>query len=139
MENSKEPVKGFRAELRRHRPDTDREIRKNNVKRQLALSLRSLRKTRKMTQKDIEKNSALAQSAISKLESPLGPVPTLETIMKYVQACNGHMLLSFSTRQFNGTDTATHEFNADDVPDSQEKGQLSVSVRFNPIPETNPA
>ena len=131
MENSKKPVKSFRDELRQRRPDLDREIRKNNVRRQLALALRSLRKAREMTQKDIEKNSDLAQSAISKLESPLGPLPTLKTIMKYVQACNGHILLSFSAREFNETD----------VPDSdsQDKDQQpAVSVRFNRISEANP-
>ena len=136
MENSREPVKNFRAELRRLRPDVDREIRKNNVRRQLALALRFLRKSKKMTQKDIEQNATLTQSAISKLESPSGPFPTLETIMEYVKACNGHMLLSFSTHEFNRATFDDREFNetdTSDTSDSQDRKQYSVSVRFNAI------
>jgi len=44
--------------------------------------------------------AGLSQSAISRLEAPTGALPTLETMMRYVSACNSHMLFSFSEQEF---------------------------------------
>ena len=94
-------MKNFRSELSWIRPDAAGEIYKDKQRRKIALALRSLRKERGMTQKDIEKNSTLSQPVISRLEVPTGPFPTWDTIIRYIQACDAHMLLSFSTHEFD--------------------------------------
>lgn len=93
--------KSFRSELRRLRPDAALEIKNNEQKRKLALALRTLRKEKGLTQKDIERRSTLTQPAISRLEAPTGSLPTWETIMRYIEACNGHMLLGVSAHEFD--------------------------------------
>ncbi|MCB2054853.1 MAG: helix-turn-helix domain-containing protein [Geminicoccaceae bacterium] len=91
----------FRARLLEVRPDLAERVRDNEVKRKLALALRALRKERGLTQREIEARSGLAQSMISRLEAPSGPMPKWETIMRYVRACDGHMLLGFSLEAFD--------------------------------------
>lgn len=93
--------KSFRSELHRLRPDASAEIKNNEQKRKLALALRSLRKEKGMTQKDIERKSTLTQPVISRLEAPTGSLPTWDTVIRYIEACNGHMLLGFSAHEFD--------------------------------------
>lgn len=93
--------KSFRSDLHQLRPDAALEIRNNEHKRKLALALRALRKEKGMTQKDIERNSTLTQPAISRLETPTGSLPTWDTVMRYIEACNGHMLLGVSAHAFD--------------------------------------
>ncbi len=88
--------KSFRKRLHALRPDMRDELESNALKRRLALALRALRKAKGMTQKDVERNSTLSQPAISRLEAPTGSLPTWETVMRYVAACGGHMVVGFS-------------------------------------------
>jgi len=91
----------FRSDLRRLRPNAAAESKTHAQKRKLALALRALRKEKGMTQKDIERNSTLTQPAISRLEAPTGSLPSWDTVMRYIEACNGHMLLGFSAHEFD--------------------------------------
>jgi len=98
------PKKSFRSELRSRRPDIAEEIKGSELKRKLALALRALRKEKGLTQKDIEHRSKLSQPMISRLEAPTGSLPNCDTIMRYVDACGGHMLLGFSANEFDESD-----------------------------------
>ncbi len=91
----------FKSKLLQLRPDVAIELERNRQKRKLALALRALRKEKGLTQKDIAKNSTLSQPLISRLETPTGSLPNWDTIMRYVEACGGHMLLSFSPHEFD--------------------------------------
>lgn len=86
----------FRASLLKARPDIADRAAANDTKRKLALALRALRKRQDLTQRDIEHRSTLSQSLISRLESPTGPMPNFDTVMRYVEACGGHLILGFS-------------------------------------------
>lgn len=98
------PKNSFRADLHALRPDVLDETRRNETKRKLAMALRALRKQKGMTQKDVERNSTLTQPMISRLEAPTGPLPNWETVMRYVEACDGHMLVGFSGQEFDEAD-----------------------------------
>lgn len=93
--------KSFRSELHRLRPDAAAEIKSNEMKRKLALALRALRKEKGMTQRDVESNSTLTQPMISRLEAPTGSLPNWDTVARYVEACDGHMLLGLSASEFD--------------------------------------
>lgn len=95
------PSKSFKADLLKLRPDAAEDLRRNETKRKLAQALRALRKEKGLTQRDIEDRSTLSQPVISRLEAPTGALPNWDTVMRYVEACNGHMLLSLSTRAFD--------------------------------------
>ncbi|SFQ05317.1 helix-turn-helix domain-containing protein [Tranquillimonas alkanivorans] len=84
----------FRARLRMARPDIGPRAEKQAMKRDLALALRALRKRQGLTQKDVEARSGLTQPLISRMESATGSLPTLETLMRYAEACNGQVTLS---------------------------------------------
>lgn len=86
----------FRRRLEAARPDIAERAQGHDFKRKLALALRALRKERGLTQKDVEARSDLTQSMVSRLEAPTGALPNWDTVMRYVAACDGHMLLGFS-------------------------------------------
>lgn len=94
---------GFRDRLRAERPDIAARAQGHEVKRKLALALalRALRKQRGLTQKEVEARSGLSQSMVSRIEAPTGSLPNWETVMRYVAACDGHMLLGFSLERFD--------------------------------------
>jgi DNA-binding phage protein len=79
------------------RPDVAKLILEDARKRAIALQLRALRKSRGMTQRDVERLSGLTQPAISRLESPSGALPHLETVERYVHACSGKVELVITT------------------------------------------
>lgn len=93
--------KSFRSKLHELRPDVVSEIKNSETKRKLAFALRALRKEKGMTQKDIENSSTLSQPMISRLEAPTGSLPNWDTVMRYVEACNGHMLVGFAAHEFD--------------------------------------
>jgi transcriptional regulator with XRE-family HTH domain len=93
----------FRDRLRSVRPDIAERLPGNEFKRKLALALRALRKERGMTQRDVEGRSGLSQSMVSRLEAPTGSLPNWDTVMRYVAACDGHMLLGFSLERLDET------------------------------------
>ncbi len=90
----------FRDRLRSSRPDVFGGAGIDTLKRDLALALRAMRKDRGLTQSQLAAASGLKQAAISRLESPGGPLPRLETMMRYVDGCGGHLSLAFSALPF---------------------------------------
>jgi transcriptional regulator with XRE-family HTH domain len=99
----------LRSRLRDARPDIAERASGNEMKRKLALALRALRKSRGMTQRDVEARSGMTQSMISRLEAPAGALPNWETVLRYVEACDGHMLLGFSLDAFDEAKVVGHE------------------------------
>ena len=106
--------KTFRSQLHERRTDILGEIRGHELKRKLALALRALRKEKGMTQTDVEHRSGLTQPAISRLEAPTGSLPNWDTVMRYVAACDGHMLVGFSTSAFDEQAFVASKEDADD-------------------------
>jgi transcriptional regulator with XRE-family HTH domain len=93
--------KSFRSKVLELRPDVVESKANNDFKRQLAMALRALRKNKGLTQGDIESRSSLTQPMISRLEAPTGPLPNWDTVVRYVEACEAHMLVGFSPHEFN--------------------------------------
>lgn len=93
--------KTFRDRVLDIRPDAAERVSANEVKRKLALALRALRKSKGYSQKEVEARSGLAQSMISRLEAPSGALPNWATVMRYVEACDGHMLFGLSDTAFD--------------------------------------
>lgn len=61
----------------------------------LARALRDARTAAGLTQSVLAQRSGLTQSHISRLESPTGSLPTLETILRYATACGASAQISF--------------------------------------------
>ena len=106
----------FRSKVHALRPDVAERLEGNEHKRKLALALRALRKKRGMTQKDVEAKAALSQPVISRLESPSGPLPNWDTVVRYVSACDGNILVSYSD----------HKIDEDSFVDDDEKSENKV-------------
>ena len=79
------------------RPDIAPVIDRQALKASVAQILRELRKSAKMTQVQVAEASGLDQSVISKMESPMGALPALDTVQRYALACNGHMFMGVSS------------------------------------------
>ena len=67
-------------------------------KSEIAMFLRGLRMAREMTQDDVRLASEanglpLTQPMISRMENPLGSMPNIDSIMRYVGACGGQLSL----------------------------------------------
>ena len=92
----------FIQELRQANPAGAALLDKNAAKAGIARSLREMRKARRLTQEDVSKASGLTQPMISRLESPLGPMPALESVVRYVRACDGGLILSFQIKETAG-------------------------------------
>lgn len=83
----------LRKELRRAHPELAERQAKNARKRGIAVRLRALRDARSMTQAEVAAAAGMTQSMIARLEALSGPVPSLESIKRYVDACDGHWAL----------------------------------------------
>jgi transcriptional regulator with XRE-family HTH domain len=107
--------KSFRSRLHAVRPDLKAENARHAFKRKLALALRALRKEKGMTQQDVARASDLSQPMISRLEAPTGPLPTWDTVMRYVAACGGHMVVGFSGEALDAADFVGAEAERDGI------------------------
>ncbi|WP_170566017.1 helix-turn-helix domain-containing protein [Ruegeria atlantica] len=74
-------------ELIKIRPGLEEFLDRNERKRNLALALRSIRKRAGLTQEQVAELTGMKQNAISKLESPSGPMPNTDTLHRYAEAC----------------------------------------------------
>lgn len=83
--------------LRQARLDLVERQAKNARKRAIAVRLRALRDTRGLTQAEVAEAAGMTQSMIARLEALSGPVPSLESIDRYVDACGGQMALLISS------------------------------------------
>lgn len=77
-------------------PQLAKALSENRRKRELAVTLRSLRHAANLTQVEVAERAGLDQSHISKLESATGAMPMIETLLKYAAACNAEMSLDFN-------------------------------------------
>ncbi|MEM5582143.1 MULTISPECIES: helix-turn-helix transcriptional regulator [unclassified Roseibium] len=91
--------KSFRKRMRDARPDVVERQEKHARKQSIAKKLRALRDSRAMTQSDVARKSGMTQSVIARMEALTGPVPGLESIERYVVACDGHLALTISPDQ----------------------------------------
>lgn len=66
----------------------------SRAKREIALMLRELRRKSGLTQIQLAQNSGLSQSHISKMESPTGGLPEIESCAKYVHGCGETLVMS---------------------------------------------
>lgn len=85
----------FLQELREANPAGAELLDKSEAKANIARSLRAMRKARNMTQEEVSTASGLTQPLISRLEAPTGPMPDLNSVMRYVSACGGHLSMDF--------------------------------------------
>ena len=92
----------FIRELREANPAGAELLNRNAAKANIARSLRQMRKAKGMTQGQVSEASGMNQPMISRLESPLGSMPKLDSVMRYVTACNGHLTLEFWLEQEAG-------------------------------------
>lgn len=104
-----------RALLRESHPDLDRVDHNEFGRRQLARQLRETRKARGLTQREVAERSGMNQSQIATLESPRGGMPLLETIQRYMRACNAPVYIGFP----HPGDIAREDAGADEDGDSQ--------------------
>ena len=81
--------------MREARPDVVARQSKNERKAGIAKKLRALRDARGMTQVDVAEASGMTQSSVARLEASPS-VPGLESIERYVEACDGHMAVVIS-------------------------------------------
>ena len=89
----------FRETLREARPELAKRQEKNARKRAIAIKLRALRDARGLTQVEVAESAGMTQSVIARLEALSGPLPKLETIERYVEACRGKITLLISAGQ----------------------------------------
>ncbi|SNR34891.1 helix-turn-helix domain-containing protein [Puniceibacterium sediminis] len=80
----------FHQRIRDARPDVVKRQAKNVHKREIAMKLRVLRDAVGMTQADVARNSDMKEPTIARMEALSGPVPSLDSISRYVEACGGH-------------------------------------------------
>lgn len=99
-------TKTFREKFLETRPDLVEHQKKNARKRAIAVKLRALRDARGMTQADVAQAAGMTQSMIARLEALSGPVPGLESIERYVEACGGQMALLISPEAIELPETA---------------------------------
>lgn len=85
----------FLQELREANPAGAELLDKSEAKANIARSLRAMRKARNMTQEEVSAASGLTQPLISRLEAPTGSMPDLNSVMRYVSACGGHLSMDF--------------------------------------------
>ena len=91
----------FRNQLRRARPELAEHQAKNVRKREIAVRLRALRDTKGLSQDEVAAASGMTQSMIARLEALSGPVPSLEAIERYVDACGGYLALLIADKQID--------------------------------------
>lgn len=80
----------FREKMRDARPDVYKWKDRQSHKQEIAMKLRRLRDAAAMTQADVAEKSGMQQPTIARMEALSGPVPGLDSIGKYVEACGGH-------------------------------------------------
>lgn len=113
----------LRNELCRARPELAEHQAKNVRKRGIAVRLRALRDARGLTQDEVAAAAGMTQSMIARLEALSGPVPSLESIERYVDACGGHLALLISDKQIDSEDAFKDAF-------AKAKGRISTDIEL---------
>ena len=94
----------LQAKLRRAHPGLAGHQVKNTRKRGIAVRLRALRDAKGLTQEEVAAAAGMTQSMIARLEALTGPVPSLQSIERYVDACGGHLALLISDKEIDSED-----------------------------------
>lgn len=90
----------FYEKMRAANPEGTALLDRNKAKAEIAMTLRGMRKDMGLTQDELRQASEtlgrpLTQPMISRMESPLGPMPNLDSLARYMAACGGRMQLEF--------------------------------------------
>jgi transcriptional regulator with XRE-family HTH domain len=96
--------------LHRVHPQLAEHQARNARKRGIAVKLRALRDARGLTQNEVAAAAGMAQPVIARLEALSGPVPSLASIERYVNACGGHFALLISDKQIESEDAFRDAF-----------------------------
>jgi transcriptional regulator with XRE-family HTH domain len=99
-----ESHRSLRNALQRAHPKLAEHQAKNARKRGIAVRLRALRDARGLTQDEVAAAAGMTQSMIARLEALTGPVPSLQSIERYVDACGGHLALVISDKEIDSED-----------------------------------
>ena len=99
-----------RNAIHRAHPQLAEHQARNARKRGIAVKLRALRDARGLTQDEVAAAAGMTQSMIARLESLSGPVPSIESIERYVNACGGHFTLLISDKQIDSEDAFRDAF-----------------------------
>lgn len=88
---------GFLNEMRKANPAGAELLDRNAAKANIAMVARGMRVAIQITQEQLSERSGLTQALISRIEAPTGSMPTIETLMKYVEGFGGHLGLLFGS------------------------------------------
>jgi len=86
----------LRQELQQRSPAFVRTWNATAAKRSVALSLIGLRRAAGLTQAQLAARAGWDKAFLSRLESPLGSVPSAATISRYAEACGASASLAFT-------------------------------------------
>ncbi len=104
------PTRSFLQELREANPAGAELLDRNEAKANIARSLRAMRKARNMTQEEVSEVSGLTQPLISRLEALTGSMPDLNSVMRYVSACGGHLSMDFRLGETTAAENVTPQY-----------------------------
>ncbi len=113
--------------LREIHPDLDKASPKETVRRQMARRLREARKARGLTQEEVAKRSGMAQSQIATLESPKGNMPRVDSLQRYMAACDIPIYIGFPDLD----DILREDIAHDDTP-ADKSGDLDIGAEARP-------
>jgi transcriptional regulator with XRE-family HTH domain len=71
------------------RPEVVERQKRNSRKSAIALRLRSLRDSKGLSQADVSKATGMTEHCIARLESLVGPLPSIVDLERFVSACDG--------------------------------------------------
>ena len=111
----------FREELHHAYPELGDRQAENVRKRGIAIRLRALRDAKGLTQNQVAAVAGMTQSMIARLEALDGPLPRLESIERYVDACGGHFALLISDNQIDSEDPFRDAF-------AKARGRISEDI-----------
>lgn len=90
------------ARLKKANPQGAALLEKYHLKYDIAKTLRALRRHKDFNQEKVAEESGMRQEAISRIESPTGSMPTLESLRRYAEACGATCEIEISADGFSG-------------------------------------
>ena len=107
MTTGSRTMKSVMEDLRRDSPALDRRLRESEPRRALALALVGLRRNAGLTQSELAAAMGRDQAFVSRMESPVGAVPSASSIEAYAQACRAAVAYVFATEGENAPTLVT--------------------------------
>jgi DNA-binding XRE family transcriptional regulator len=98
---SKKPI-SFREQMDLARPDVVERQKRNIRKSAIALQLRTLRDSKGMSQADVSEATGMTEHCIARLESLVGPLPSIVDLERFVSACDGKVDVVISPNESDG-------------------------------------